>query len=34
MDFLSSWAGMGVMFLLLLALVGVFLYQRNKRDED
>ena len=34
MDFLSSWPGMGVMFLILCALIGVFLFQRNKRDDD
>lgn len=34
MEFMQSWLFMGIMFVLLLGLIGVFIMQRNKRDED
>ncbi|WP_088252010.1 hypothetical protein [Fimbriiglobus ruber] len=35
MEFLSSYLGMGIMFLILLALVGVMIFMRmKKKDED
>lgn len=33
-DFLSSWLGMGIMAVLLVALVGVMIVLRNKRSDD
>ncbi|MFO0938175.1 MAG: LPXTG cell wall anchor domain-containing protein [Gemmataceae bacterium] len=35
MDFLSSWTAMFIMVLLLIGLIGFYLYQRKKaRDDD
>ena len=34
MDFMQSWLFMGIMLLLLIGLIGVFIMQRNKRDDD
>jgi hypothetical protein len=34
MDFMSSWWFMGLMVIILICLVGLLLYMRNKRPED
>ena len=34
MEFMQSWPFMGLMLVLLIALIGVFIWQRNKQDED
>jgi hypothetical protein len=34
MEFFESWTFMGIMAVLLVALIGVLLYLRNKRAED
>lgn len=34
MEFMSSWAGMGLMAVLLIGLVGVLLYVRKKQSDD
>jgi hypothetical protein len=33
-EFVTSWAFMGIMVVLLLALIGVLLFLRNRRPED
>ncbi len=33
-DFIGSWPFFGVLAVILIALVGVLLYLRNKGDED
>lgn len=34
MDFVNSWAFMGLMGLLLVGLIGVLLFLRNKKDDE
>lgn len=34
MDFMQSWPFMIIMAVLLVGLIGVFIMQRNKRDDD
>jgi hypothetical protein len=34
MEFLSSWAFMGIMAVLLIALVGVMIFLRSKKDDE
>ena len=34
MEFLTSWTFMFIMIGLLIPLIGVFLYVRNKKDDD
>ena len=34
MDFMSEWWFMGLMAVLLVGLIGLLLYLRNKRQED
>ena len=34
MEFMQSWPFLGVMLVLLIGLIGVFIWQRNKQDED
>jgi hypothetical protein len=34
MEFLQSWAFMGIMAVLLVVLIGVLLFLRNKRPEE
>lgn len=34
LEFMQSWLFMGIMLLLLVGLIGVFIMQRNKRDDD
>lgn len=33
-EWMTSWAFMGAMFVVLLALIGVMMYLRNKRSDD
>ena len=34
MEFMQSWPFMIIMAVLLVGLIGVFIMQRNKRDDD
>jgi hypothetical protein len=34
MEFMQEWWFMGLMFVLLLALIGLLLFLRNRRPED
>lgn len=34
MEFLQSWYFLGTMIVVLLGLIGVFIYMRNQRPED
>jgi hypothetical protein len=34
MEFFSSWLGMGIMLVLLLALIGVYIYLQKRPQDD